>query len=58
MSFPNKTLKQIYLSEQDKKDILFGIEQQVDFIACSFVSCKEDLVAVKNLLKRKQCFRY
>ncbi len=51
MSFPNKTLKQIYLSEQDKKDILFGIEQQVDFIACSFVSCKEDLVAVKNLLK-------
>lgn len=51
MSFPNKTLKQIYLSEQDKKDILFGIEQQVDFIACSFVSCKEDLVAVKDLLK-------
>ena len=24
MSFPNKTLKQIYLSEQDKADILFG----------------------------------
>lgn len=50
MSFPNKTLKQVYLSEQDKQDILFGIEQQVDFIACSFVSCKEDLLAVKELL--------
>ena len=51
MSFPNKTLKQIYLSEQDKKDILFGIEQGVDFIACSFVSCKQDLLDVKEFLK-------
>ena len=51
MSFPNKTLKQIYLSEQDKEDILFGIEQEIDFIACSFVSCKQDLIDVKNFLK-------
>ena len=36
MSFPNKVLKQIYLSEYDKSDILFGIENGVDFIACSF----------------------
>ena len=51
MSFPNKTLKQIYLSEYDKKDILFGIEHGVDFIACSFVSTREDLVAVNNFLR-------
>lgn len=50
MSFPNKTLKQIYLSEQDKKDIIFGIENGIDFIACSFVSCKEDVLSVKQLL--------
>lgn len=50
MSFPNKTLKQIYLSEQDKKDIIFGIENGIDFIACSFVSCKEDVLSVKKLL--------
>lgn len=51
MSFPNKTLKQIYLSEQDKQDILFGIQHDIDFIACSFVSCKQDLLDVKKFLK-------
>lgn len=51
MSFPGKVMKQVYLSEQDKKDLLFGIQQDVDFIACSFVSCKQDLVDVKNFLK-------
>lgn len=51
MSFPGKVMKQTYLSEQDKKDIRFGIEQGVDFIACSFVSRKQDLVDVKGYLK-------
>lgn len=51
MSFPNKVLKKDYLSEQDKKDLLFGIKNDVDFIACSFVSCKQDLLDVKEFLK-------
>lgn len=51
MSFPNKTLKQKYLSEQDKQDIKFGAEHDVDFIACSFVSCKQDLLDIKTYLK-------
>lgn len=51
MSFPNKTLKQIYLSEQDKEDILFGASHGIDFLACSFVSCKQDLIDVKEFLK-------
>ncbi len=51
MSFPNKVLKQVYLSEQDKADILFGIEHDVDFIACSFVSTKQDLLDVKAFLQ-------
>ncbi|HIS03677.1 MAG TPA: pyruvate kinase [Candidatus Pullichristensenella avicola] len=46
MSFPGKVLKQPYLSEQDKADIRFGVENDVDFIACSFVSRREDLEAV------------
>ena len=50
MSFPNKVLKQIYLSEQDKQDIAFGVRNGVDFIACSFVSCRQDLVDVKAYL--------
>lgn len=50
MSFPGKVLKQEYLGEHDKSDLLFGIENGVDFIACSFVSCKQDLVDVKSFL--------
>lgn len=52
MSFPNKVLKQAYLSEQDKRDILFGIENGIDMIACSFVSGKQDLLDVKAFLKQ------
>ena len=51
MSFPNKVLKQKYLSEQDKQDILFGIKNEVAYIACSFVSQKQDLLDVKQFLK-------
>lgn len=50
MSFPNKVLNQEYLSEQDKSDLLFGIENGVDFVACSFVSRRQDLIDVKNFL--------
>ncbi|MCR5738137.1 MAG: pyruvate kinase [Eubacterium sp.] len=51
MSFPNKVLKQDYLSEQDKADLLFGIKNDVEFIACSFVSQKQDMLDVKKFLK-------
>ena len=50
MSFPGKVLKQAFLSEQDKKDLLFGVEHNVDYIACSFVSTKQDLVDVHEFL--------
>lgn len=50
MSFPNKRLHQVYLSEQDKSDLLFGAQHGVDFVACSFVSCRQDMVDVKNFL--------
>ena len=51
MSFPNKVMNQIYLSEQDKKDILFGIKNDVEYIACSFVSQVQDVIDVKNFIK-------
>jgi len=50
MNFPNKVLNQTYLSEQDKVDLLFGIKNEVDFVACSFVSVKQDLVDVQNFM--------
>ena len=51
MSFPNKVLNQVFLSEQDKSDILFGIQNDVDYIACSFVSTKQDLIDVNTFLR-------
>ena len=50
MSFPNKVMSGPYLSEQDRADILFGIEQGVDFIAASFVSTKQDVLDIRKLL--------
>ena len=50
MFFPDKILHLEYLSEQDKSDLLFGIEQGVDFIACSFVSKAQDITDVRNFL--------
>ena len=50
MSFPGKVMKQTYLSEQDKLDISFGAELEVDYIACSFVSKAQDVIDVKEYL--------
>ncbi len=50
MSFPNKVMSGPYLSEQDKSDILFGIENDVDFVAASFVSTKDDVVSLRQFL--------
>lgn len=50
MSFPGRVMHQAYLSEQDKEDLIFGIQNSVDFVAASFVSCKQDLVDLRNFL--------
>ena len=50
MSFPNKTMTQEYLSEVDKSDLLFGIKNDVDFVAASFISCEADIRAIRNFL--------
>ena len=50
MAFPGKHIKQEYLSEKDKEDLLFAIDNDLDFIACSFVSVKKDLEAVHEFL--------
>ena len=52
MFFPDKELSHMeFLSEQDKADLLFGIEQDVDFVALSFVSKAQDVIDTKNFLK-------
>ena len=51
MFFPDKELRHMeFLSEQDKTDLLFGIEQDVDFVALSFVSKAQDVIDTKEFL--------
>ncbi len=50
MNFPNKVLDQPFLSEQDKSDILFGIEQGIEFVAASFVSTRDDVLVLREFL--------
>ncbi|MDD5789016.1 MAG: pyruvate kinase [Spirochaetia bacterium] len=50
MNFPGKLLNGTFLSEQDKSDLLFGIEQDVDFVAASFVSTKKDAQDIRTFL--------
>lgn len=38
------------MSEQDKQDIAFGVEQNIDFIAASFVSFPEEVVQIREYL--------
>lgn len=50
MNFPGKLLKMDFLSEQDKADLLFGIENDVDYVAASFVSTREDAQSMRDFL--------
>ena len=50
MYFPDKVLEMEFLSKQDKEDMLFGIQQDVDFVALSFVSKAQDVLDAKNFL--------
>ncbi|MGI6151407.1 MAG: pyruvate kinase [Christensenellales bacterium] len=51
MNFPNKVISKTYLSDQDKVDLLFGIKNDVDFVAASFVSSKSDLLELKEFMQ-------
>ena len=52
VNVPNVSLKMPYMSQKDIDDILFGIEQDVDFVAASFVRTQEDVLEIRKLLDK------
>ncbi len=50
INVPNFSINMPYMSEVDKADVLFGIKQDVDFVAASFVRSKEDVIALRKFL--------
>ncbi|MDO7983495.1 MAG: pyruvate kinase [Pigeon pea little leaf phytoplasma] len=55
VNVPGVKLNIPFLSEKDKKDILFAIEQNYDYIAASFVRNSQDIQDIKDILKSKEC---
>ncbi len=50
LNLPGSKVSIDVLTEKDKKDLMFGLEMEVDFIALSFVQSAKDITYVKNLL--------
>ena len=53
VNVPNVDLSMPYISEKDYNDILFGIENDYDVIAASFVRNADDVLAIRKILKEK-----
>ncbi len=51
VNLPNTTISLPALTEKDKEDTIFAIEQQVDWIALSFVRNAKDLIELKDLIE-------
>lgn len=51
INVPGIHLSLPYISEVDKSDLLFGIEEDVDYVAASFVRTAEDVQQIRKLLQ-------
>jgi len=56
VNVPGVSLDMPYMSDIDKRDIRFGIEQDVDFIALSFVRTPQDVKEVRRFLQSYGCY--
>jgi pyruvate kinase len=56
VNIPGVEFSMPYLSDRDKDDILFGIQQGFDFIAASFVRTASDILQIKRFLEENGCY--
>ncbi|CAM1350842.1 pyruvate kinase [Tenacibaculum insulae] len=57
VNLPNTNISLPALTEKDKKDVVFALEQEVDWVALSFVRTPEDLRILRDLIKQKSRYR-
>ena len=55
INLPNTEISEPSLTEKDHIDLLFGIEQNVDWIALSFVRTAQDVIDLKKIIAEKGC---
>ena len=54
VNIPGVHLSMPYISERDRLDILFALEQKFDFIAASFVRTAEDVREIRKMITKHQ----
>jgi len=54
VNVPNVSVNLPGMTEKDAKDIMYGIEQGVDFIAASFVRRQSDVMEIRELLEKEK----
>ena len=52
---PGAKLSMPYMSEKDRSDIEFGVDEGFDFIAASFVRRADDILEIRRILESKNC---
>ncbi len=55
VNVPGVHLSMPYISEKDREDIIFGIENGYDFIAASFVRSAADVIEIRKIFSEKNC---
>ncbi|MEF9864698.1 MAG: pyruvate kinase, partial [Christensenellaceae bacterium] len=55
VNIPGITISMPYISEKDRADMVFGIENGYDFIAASFTRNEKDILDIKKILDEYQC---
>lgn len=55
INVPNITLSLPFLSDRDRDDIKFGVENDFDFIAASFTRSAQDIEDLKDELEKNHC---
>ncbi len=51
VNVPGASLSMPYISDVDRSDIMFGCDMGFDYLAASFVRCREDILEVRGILK-------
>ena len=53
LNVPGVHLNVPFISDQDREDIIFACHNEGDFLAASFVSCKEDIIAIRKIIEEQ-----
>ncbi len=56
VNVPRVNLSMPYISDTDRADIIFGIENDFDFIAASFVRTADDVLEIRKILDEYGCY--